>query len=82
MCVWALGWGGATPIRVLEISAIELSGEKPAESSRRVVAIYFPFLDPRSIFDPIMIGQKSIIAESTIFQLFMRKSQKLYGEGT
>ena len=47
------------PLGVSKRSVVELSGKRPADCSRRVIAIGGIIFGPRSIFDPVMAGQRS-----------------------
>ena len=64
------------PPRVSKLS-VELSGKKTADGSRRVLAIGGEFFYLRSIFDPVVRGQRSNFGKIDIFQHNMRISQYL-----
>ena len=58
--------GGATPARILKLSIAELSG-KSSDCSRGVLAVGGAFFYPRSIFYPVMSGQRSNFREIDFF---------------
>ena len=56
------------PPRVSKLSVVELSKKKTtADYSRRVRAIDGAFCGPRSKFDPVMIGQRSMFRKIVNF---------------
>ena len=57
-----VGGGGRPPSR-FEAKRRIAWRKKTADCSRRVIAIGGAFLDPRSIFDPVMRGQGSIFGK-------------------
>ena len=52
-------WQGPPEIQMKPVSGVGPCPVQTADCSRRVLAIGDAFFDPRSIFDPVMIGQRS-----------------------
>ena len=76
------GGGGATPLGVSKRSVVELSGKDQHialdEYSRLVVL----FLGPRSIFDPVVAGQRSNLRKFYDFSTIrVRISKTIYRSG-
>ena len=59
------------------ISKLSVVAEKNSGLLLRVLTIGGTFFDPRSIFDPIMRGQRSNFRKIEFFLFYMRISQKL-----
>ena len=63
----------ATPPGVSKLSVVALREKKTIDCSRRVLAIGGIFFDPRSTFDLVMAGQRSIFGEIDVFFNFTRQ---------
>ena len=72
------GWVDATPPGVSKLSVVALREKRPIDCSRRVLAIGGIFFDPRSTFDLVMAGQRSIFGEIDVFQLYKRIATELW----
>ena len=53
------------------LSVVELSEKKTADCSRRVLSIGGAIFGPRSIFDPVFGGQRSIFLWNRQFSIFL-----------
>ena len=61
---------GATPLRVFKRSVVKLRGkDQQTALAQYLLAIGGIIVGPRSIFDPVMTGQRSNFGNSMIFQL-------------
>ena len=64
------GGGRCDPPWRFETKRRSASRKKTIDCSRRVLAIGGTFFDPRSTFDLVMAGQRSIFGEIDVFQLY------------
>ena len=59
--------GGCDPSWRFETKRRSASRKRPIDCSRRVLAVGGIFFDPRSTFDLVMAGQRSIFVEIDVF---------------
>ena len=64
------------PPGVSKLSAVTLCRKETIDCSRRVLAISGIFCDPRSIFDLVMAGQRSIFGEIDVSSTLQDNSDK------